>query len=105
MPHSPQPDSPQPDSYITISRSRGVTSYVGPDATRLFAAIALRSALKMYASCGVIPTRGVTISKMLTRASEITRKRYKRGEALLAAADIDAWILAMRAALPIVEEA
>jgi hypothetical protein len=87
------------DSHITISQ--GGTTFVGPDATNLFRAMTLASSLGLYAKCGITPTRGVTITKMLVMATQYTGKKYKRGDAAKAQADVKLWCDAMKAALPI----
>lgn len=86
-------------SEITYHRGGGVT-FSGPDAVAFVRAAALASSLKLYAVAKIIPTRGVTITKMLAIATGITGKRYKRGEALKAAADVEKWAREMKAALP-----
>lgn len=90
------------DSSITLNASGGMT-FDGPDAVQLYRAKLLASSLKLYARSGIIPTRGVTITKMLAFASAYTGKRYKRGEAMKAHDDVQAWAAAMMAALPISE--
>lgn len=87
------------DSSITISS--GSTTFAGPDATNLFRAKMLAGSLGLYAKCGMIPTRGVTITKMLAIASTYTGKKYKRGEAAKAQADVQVWADTMLAGLPI----
>jgi hypothetical protein len=87
------------DSSITISSSG--TTFAGPDATHLFRAKMLASALGLYAKCGIIPTRGVTITKMLAMASTYSGKKYKRGDAAKAQADVAEWANTMLAALPV----
>jgi hypothetical protein len=88
----------------SINISTGGTTFSGPDATNLFRAMTLKSALGLYAKCGMIPTRGVTITKMLAMATEYTGKKYKRGDAEKAAEDVRQWCEAMKAALPITVE-
>jgi hypothetical protein len=90
------------DSYVETNAEGLATTFVGPDATELFRAMALRGALGMWATHKIIPTRGVTITRMLKMTSEITQKPYKRGEARAAARDLTTWIDAMKAAMPIV---
>ena len=54
----------------------------------------------------MLPTRGVTITKMLQFASTYTGKDYGRGnvtKAQAAAADMTVWIETMRSALPVVD--
>lgn len=77
------------------------TSFVGPDATALFRAMTLHSAIKLYLATGMIPTRGVTISKMLVIATQITGKTYRRGAGQAAVDDLQVWIEAMKAAMPV----
>lgn len=90
------------NSQITIGK--GGTVFEGPDATALFRAMTLKGALGLYAKHGIIPTRGVTITRMLAIATEYTGKKYRRGEAAKAAADVEVWCNTMRAALPIILE-
>lgn len=87
-----------------IETSSGATSFIGPDAIALYATMQLRSAITLYANCGLIPTRGVTITKMLARASQITGKKYKRGHALVAANDLKTFCDVLAAALPIINK-
>lgn len=94
----------QADDSQIIYHQGGATTFVGHDAIALYRAAALASALGLYASCGMIPTRGVTISKMLAMASDITGKKYKRGDALKAKADVTTWVRELKAALPVVDE-
>lgn len=89
-------------SQITITGP--LVSFDGPDATRLYAAMALRAAIKLHKACGIIPTRGMTISKLFAAAKPYTGQSYKRGEHDRAMADLTTWIETMRSALPIVRE-
>lgn len=89
------------DSHISVSS--GGTTFVGDDATRLFAACTLRSAIKLLRA-GIKPTRGYTMTKALNATTLYTRKRYRRGEVDKALADLSVWIETMRAALPVVRE-
>ena len=91
------------DSYIGVHKG-SCTSFVGPDATNYFRAVTLWSALNLYAKAKIIPTRGVTISKMLVMATGYTGKTYKRGDAVQAAIDVKRWADEMKAALPTVGE-
>lgn len=92
------------DSYMTV-RNGQVSSYVGCDAVSVVRALSLWSALKLYVNSGgkIIPTRGMTITKMLKLATQITGKSYKRTEAMKAAEDVKKWADEMKAALPVVE--
>ena len=91
------------DSYIAIGK--GGTSFVGPDAVQLFAAATIRSAMVLYIATGMKASRTYTPKNMLAAASRITGKPYKRGRGglKLAAADLQLWIDAMKAALPVEE--
>lgn len=90
------------ESSITYHKSGGIT-FVGADAVAFYRAALLVRSLRLYAKCGMIPTRGVTITKMLAMAADLTKKHYKRGDAEKAAADVEAWAREMKAALPQVE--
>jgi len=61
------------ESYVSQGK-HGVTSFVGPDATELFRVITLRASIKMHRDCGMIPTRGVTITKMFAMCERYTGK-------------------------------
>lgn len=90
-------------SAVTIGASGGAT-FTGPDGVALFRAMALRSALKMYAKCGLKPNRAWTPSVMLQMAAGITGKTYKRGHYEQAVADLHVWIETMKSAIPIITE-
>lgn len=59
-----------------ITHHDGGTTYTG-DAITLYRWKALQQAIILYTKTGLIPTRGVTISKMLKAATEITSRPYK----------------------------
>lgn len=86
-----------------ITYHNGGTTFTG-DGIELYRAATLRSALKLYAACGMIPTRGFTITKMLKLATQYTGKPYKRGDAAKAAADMKDWVDAAKAAMPVIDE-
>ena len=88
------------DSYVEVSKSCVV--YAGPDAAKLFQAKALIASLKLYSKTKLIPTRGVTITRMLAMATAITQKPYKRGDAAKAADDVQRWADTLLASLPVV---
>lgn len=90
------------DSFVQISPG-GATSYVGTDGVALFRAIALHSGLLMYAKHRMMPNRSWTPTKMLSAASAITGKPYKRGAYLAAAEDVRLWTVAMKAAIPVLD--
>ena len=93
------------DSYLVANKAGQLTTYVGNDATALFAAIALRSAIRMYVKCGIKASRMYTPTNMRHAASRLTGKAYKQSELAKAGEDLTAWIDAMRSALPVVSEA
>lgn len=74
------------------------------DAIPVFGVIALKGALKLHKACGMIPTRGMTITKMFKQAGHITGKTYKRGQHDAAIADLESWIAAAKAALPYTDD-
>lgn len=88
------------DSYIHAGH--GCTMFVGSDAISLVRAITLVSALKMYAKHKMIITRGATPAYLLQLAATYTGKKYKRGQYIAAADDVQLWADTMRAALPVV---
>jgi hypothetical protein len=90
------------DSFISVGK--GHTTFAGPDATRLFAATALRGAIQLYLKTGMRANRAYTPTAMRAAASRVTGKPYKRTELAQAAADLTTWIEAMKAALPIERE-
>jgi hypothetical protein len=92
------------DSYIKVSMTGGPASYIGPDAVALFRVTVLRTGLRIYAKHKLRVNRGYSPSAMLKAASQITGRTYTRGQYLSAAADLTAWIEAMKAALPIIME-
>jgi hypothetical protein len=89
------------DSEITYHEGGGA-SYVGPDATLLFRAKVIKGGIQMWQKCKMIPTRGVTISKLLKMASELTGNKYKNTDAdyTRAMEELDNWILTMQTAIP-----
>lgn len=91
------------DSYISLGSS-GAMTFSGPDAVRLQQAVTLRSAIKLYLTSGIIPTRGMGIVKMLALASTITGKPYKRTQGPAALSDLHIWIETMKSALPIFQQ-
>lgn len=91
------------DSHIVVDADGNAVSYVGPDATDLFRVRMLRASILMHAQSGIIPTRGMTITRLFQAASGYTGKAYKRGQHDQAVADLDRHIAAFTASLPIVQ--
>lgn len=102
---SAQESVPLPQSYIMRSPS-GSVSYVGPQATELCVIFTLRSAISLYVKSGgkIIPTRGMTITKMLSRAAQLTGKPYKRSQGQQAISDLSAKAAALVESLPIISQ-
>ena len=86
-----------------IQVSRHGVAFIGHDAVELFMVVTLMAHIRLYAKTGIIPTRGLTITDMLKKATSITRKPYKRNQGGYSAAltDLEIWKCAMSAALPI----
>lgn len=93
---------PQPDSLITYNTKGDLVCLSGPDAIAMYKAFTLVSALRLWASTKIIPTRGFGIKKMLALATTITKQSYRtnRNAALIAATDVEIWAKTMKAALP-----
>lgn len=85
-----------------VTFSNGSTSFTG-EAVSLFRVMQIKSSIRLHRDTGMIPTRGVTITRMLTMAGEITGKKYKRGHHDAAINDLTVWIEAAKASMPIVD--
>ncbi len=75
---------------IIINRDGQVSSISGPKAVEIYAIRCLMLAIKLYLDTGMLPTRGVTPTRMRDIATSHTGKNYKRGRNGLetAAADL-----------------
>lgn len=71
---------------------RGGMSVTGPEAVKLYAAVVLRSAIKLYVNTGIKASRFHTPTAMLASAGTYTGKTYKRGQLPQAFADLNKWI-------------
>jgi len=91
------------DQSLVHHTRTGATVLTG-DAIPLFGVIALKGAIKLHKATGLVPRRGVTITSMLTQAGRVTGKRYKRGGHDAAVADLEAWIAAAKASMPVLDE-
>lgn len=91
------------DSHIVVGQDGKCSSFVGADAVNYVRAEFLASALKLYAACGIRPTRGVGPKSMLDMATGYTGIKYKRGQYLSAATDVKKWADEMKAAIPKVQ--
>lgn len=87
-----------------ITHSNGSTLLTG-DAIEFYRRAQLKAFIGLYIKTGMIPTRGVTISKMLKLATEITGQTYKNNREgwLKAEADLDKNVKTLRAAIPDVD--
>ena len=94
------------DSFVQVNDKGQTTSYVGRDAVKLYGVIALRACLMMYIRTNgrMIPTRGMTITRMLASAAALCGKQYKRGTSGIQQAidDLTVWIEAAKASMPVV---
>lgn len=92
------------DSSITLSPHGGVT-VAGADAMHMMRARTLCSGLKLFNSCGIIPTRGWTAKRMLEAATQYTGQTYKNSpkERERAAKDLDTFCNLMRSAIPTID--
>lgn len=88
------------DSYVELGK--GGTSFVGNDAVEFFTVMNLRNSISLYQKCGVIPTKGFGIMKMMKLAGKYTGQKYKRNEYDRVVQDLTVWIETMRSALPTV---
>lgn len=79
-------------STISYDKDGNARMFTGPDAVQVFRAATIAAACRMYHLHRMLPNRGYTPTKMLTAASSITGKAYKRGQHHQAAADLSAWI-------------
>lgn len=91
-----------PDESFIQTRNGKATTFVGPDATRLYRATVIKHSIELHSRCGMLPTRGVSITKLFALATEYTGKAYRRHEHSRAIADLELWIVTMRAALPVI---
>lgn len=91
------------ESYI--QKHAGGVSFVGPEATQLSAAVALKSALIGYAKFKMQPNRHYTPTYMLKAAAGLTGRQYKRGQHMQAAQEVAAWIETARASIQTRESA
>ena len=73
-----------------LQRTNNGTSFAGSD-VGIVQALAIASALSLYAKTGMKVNRSYTPSNMLKAAAGITGGKYKRGQYEQAAADLRAW--------------
>jgi hypothetical protein len=73
---------------ITFTANGGA-SYVGPKGVNVFRLRCLAGAIRLYAKTGMIPTRGVTITKMMKQAEQDTGKKFKKRDYITAALEVE----------------
>jgi len=76
----------------------------GREAVECVRVAALMSAIGLLTH-GIQPTRGFTMKKALTMASNYTMKVYKRTQAEEAKADLKIWLELMKSTIPVEEAA
>lgn len=62
-----------------------MTTFSGPEAVNIYRALAIASALRLYAKTKIQMNRAYTPTNMLRAASEITGLTFKRGQYIEAA--------------------
>jgi hypothetical protein len=90
------------DSEVVVHN--GGTTFAGPDAVALYAAVALKVSLALYAKTGMKMTRMATPTAMLQAATRLTGHKYKRGAYLEAAEDVRVWVETMKTGMPYRDE-
>ena len=84
-----------------VALKHGAVVFAGPDATQLFRAMTLRSALGLL-KVGITPTRGLSMKKAMVMVGQYSGRTYKRTEVDQAVKDLTVWIETMKSALPVV---
>jgi hypothetical protein len=74
----------------SITVSKGATTFAGPAGVDVFRANLLKSSLRLFAKTGIIPTRGVSGSKLLKLATQYTGITYKAGAKVRESAEVAA---------------
>ena len=67
-------------------------TFTGTAGVNTYRVATLAKMIKLHRDTGMIPTRGVTITKMFKIAQEYTGKAYKRGAHDQAIADLQEWL-------------
>jgi len=86
------------ESYI--KHSAGGTTFVGPDAVSYYAAMSVRSALKLWRDAKIKVNGSFTVRRYLDNATHYTKKPYTVRQVSQAIDDLHVWCNAMRSALP-----
>jgi hypothetical protein len=69
-----------------------MNTFTGTEGVNTYAAIVLRSAIKLYAKTGMRANRSYTPTAMLAKAGEITGKTFKRGQFAEAQQALTEWL-------------
>jgi hypothetical protein len=88
-------------SRIVVGES--CTVFEGRDAILLVKAKTLKVTIRL-AMNGIRVHHSIGLKKLLETATQITAKKYKRSEGVAAIDDLEQWIAAMQAAIPIHNE-
>ncbi len=64
------------ESYIETDATNRPMSFVGEQAVHIFYARALREAIRLHQKTGLIPRRGVTITKMMKQTQRVTGQKF-----------------------------
>lgn len=67
-------------------------SFTGTEGVNTYRVMTLKKMIDLHAKTGMIPTRGVTITKMFKIAGEYTGKKYKRGAHNEVIGDLTEWL-------------
>ena len=92
-------------SSLTINSENHIVSYSGPEAVQLYSIKTLSLAIEFYVKCKMIPTQGMTITKMLASATRLTHKHYSRGQGKQAIVDLKVMANTLLATIDIVRVA
>lgn len=90
-------------AHIEISPNGG-SSFVGAKAVSIYQAIAIETALRMYARTGMRVNRMYTPKNMMATATAITGKKFKARDYCVAADALLAWRTDPANVPPIVKE-
>ncbi len=88
------------DTYVEYNANGDAVAFVGDDAVLILQAGYLKMHISLYQKCGVIPTRGYGIKRMLAAATSITKEPYKFTDLDAPIRDLGVWIAEMKSALP-----
>lgn len=90
---------------ITVDKEGRPVAFAGAKAVNIFRCRLLASSIGLYQQTGMIPTRGVTITKMLALATAETGKKYRRNQLQEAIDDLRALEPARVAEVEVIQRA